>query len=330
MKCSSHPDNDLIGYCIVCGDLGCNECFTTFEGDLYCRKDFKAITKRTGREFKSVAESIEDQKRRDQALHRPDRQRLVIHRKTGEICHGVCFSMNLESAGFYVDLCDLTGKPLDQRLFISFEELKAVYYVKSFNGHFDRRQRYAEWRPEGSEVVLQFKDGEILEGNMHGPYRPDKPRFFLISNDPESNNISVLIEASAVEHIFTPAEYQRKLLADLDAYVEKHTGHGVSRAEAEGDFHFHVRDYFKATQAYEKALKEAPDSPDLVKKYAVTQYNIGAWHIHRHEYRQALEYVEKAHDLDPENRRIHVKLQEIQRAIAKMREKRLRRKQAGQ
>ena len=322
MKCPSHPDNDVIGYCIVCGQLGCNQCLAIFEGDLYCRKDFKAIAKRTGREFKPVAETEQEKKRREKALHRPARQRLVIHRKTGDTCCGVCFSMNLESTGFYADLCDRTGKPLDQHIFVPFEELKAVYYVKSFDGRFDRNLRYREWHPEGSEVVVEFKDGEILEGNLLRPYRPDAPRFFLIPKDPQSNNISVLTEASAVERVCTPAEYEQSLMADLDAYVEKHAGRGISIPEAEGDFYFRGRDYFRASQAYEKALADTPDSPGLLKKYAITQYNIGARHIHRHEYEMALEYVRKAHELAPDNTRIHVKLQELRRIVVKREEKR--------
>ncbi len=329
MICSIHPENELVGYCSVCGDLGCNECFTVHEGEHICRRDFKAITKRTGMEFKSINEKVKEQERREKTLQRPDRQRLVIHRKSGETSFGVCFSMNLESNGFYADLCDLSGRLLDQRLFVSYEELKAVYYVKSFDGHFDRDQNYAQPHPVGAEIVVQFKDGEIIEGHIHGQFRTDARRFFLFPKDTRSNNISVLVESTAVERVYTPAEYQQKLTSDLQEYVEKHAIGGISRAEAAGDFHFRFRDYFLALQAYEHAMQETPDSVELIKKFAYTMYNIGAWHIHRHEYPQALECLQKAHEMEPKNTRIHVKMREVQRVIDKMREKRLRKSGAA-
>ena len=333
MQCRSHSENEVVGYCIVCGELGCNECFTIFEGEFYCRKDFKNLKKAAGREFKSVAAGIEEQKERDKALRRPDRQRLVIHRTTGDLIFAVCFFMNLESTGFYADLCDLSGKLTDQRVFIAFNELKAVYYVKSFDGRFDRRHEYHEFRADGSPVVVRFKDGETMEGTMQGVYRPDKPRFFIVPRDPESNNISVLIEASAVDRVFSPEEFRQRVGEDLQSYVEKHVALGTSPAEAEGNFHFHRRDYHRSAHAYEKALLEAPNDEDLIKKCAVSLYNIGAMHIHKHEYRQAMIYVQKAHELQPEDNRIHEKLQQLRTAIAKLEEKRakqLARKQAEQ
>lgn len=329
MKCVSHSDNDVIGYCIVCGDLGCNECFAIHDGDHYCRKDFKAITKRTGQEFISVQEKAREQERREKTLQRADRQRLVIHRKSGETSFGVCFSMSLESNGFYADLCDLSGRLLDQRIFVSYEELKAVYYVKSFDGHYDKKQQYGQHQPRGPEIVVQFKDGEMIEGHIHGQYRVDARRFFLFPKDAQSNNISVLVEGSAIDRVYTPAEYQQKLTSELQDYVEKHAINGISRAEAAGDFHFRLREYFLSLQAYEQALKETPDSAELKKKYAYTQYNIGAWHIHRHEYTQALDCLRKAHELEPGNTQIHVKMREVQRAVDKILEKRLRKSSAS-
>jgi len=329
MKCSHHPEQDLVGYCIVCGNLGCNECFTAVESDLYCRKDFKSAPKRGAEEFKSIAETIAEQKRKEKALQRPDRQRLVVQRKDGQTSYGVCLSMNLGGTGFYIDVCDFTGQLLEKREFIAFADMKAVFYVKSFHGRFDRRQQYEEWQPEGDKLIVLFKDGEIMKGYSYAPYRADAPRFYLIPKDPESNNISVLIESSAVERVYTPAEYEQKLADELQAYVEEHAVEGVSRIEAEGDFYFHHHSYNRALRAYEKALEQRPDAPDLLKRCAVTYYNLGAAHIHSHEYPQALEYIKRAHELDPKNTHIHVKLRELERAVNKLREKHEKRKSAG-
>jgi tetratricopeptide (TPR) repeat protein len=78
--------------------------------------------------------------------------------------------------------------------------------------------------------------------------------------------------------------------------------------------------------AYEGAIKETPNNPGLLKKGAVTLYNVAAAHIQRHEYLEALTHLEKAHELDPENTRIHIKLREVQRSVDKIREKHHRRK----
>lgn len=324
MKCSSHPENDLIGYCVVCGNLGCNACFAVFEEGLYCRKDFKTVAKRAGHEFRSIAETIEEQKRKERALHRPDRQRLVVQRKNGELSYGVCLSMNLGSTGFYIDLCDLTGQLKNERVFVAFEEMKAVFYVKSFHGHFDRHQKYEEWRPEGSELVVQFKDGEIMKGFSYAPYRADAPRFFLIPKDAATNNISVLIESSALERVYNPTDYDQKLKEDMHAYVAEHAVQGVSRTEAEGDFYFRRHHYKRALRAYENALAETAENLTLRKKTAAALYNFGAIYIQRHEYPQALEYIKKAHQYDPDNTHIHVKLRELERAVTRLRDKHLR------
>jgi len=325
MKCPRHPQNDAIGYCHCCGDLGCGECLTIYQGDHYCQKDFAPIGKKVGREFRPVAASLEQQKRHEKLLHKRARQRLVVHTKDHKTACGVCFALNVEDVGFYLELCAQTGEPIGKREYYRFDQLKALYYVRSFDGRHDRRQHHAEFHPQGSEVVVEFEDGEILRGSTYHIYRPEEPRFAVIPKDPDTNNISILVESSAVRKVYTPDEYDRKIQDDLDAYVRQHQETGLSREELSGDFFFRQRNYFKALAFYRSAVRPGAESASLRKKILTTQYNIGAWHIHRHEYVAALEYMTAVLDADPGNDRAHKKVLELRHAIEKLERRRHRR-----
>ena len=57
----------------------------------------------------------------------------------------------------------------------------------------------ADPRMHGSTAVsLQFPDGEVLVG-LTNRFPPIRPFFFVVPVDPESNNIRVLVNRSAVK-----------------------------------------------------------------------------------------------------------------------------------
>ena len=71
---------------------------------------------------------------------------------------------------------------------VTVADLKAVFFVKSLVGN-----------PAYSEIK-EFKDGETLVGSTQG-YQPDRPGFFMIPADPQSNNERVFIVATAVAKV---------------------------------------------------------------------------------------------------------------------------------
>jgi hypothetical protein len=83
---------------------------------------------------------------------------------------------------------------------IRVADLKAVFFVKTFAGNPDykERKRFVEGDPaQGRKAEVDFLDGEVLQGSVLG-YDPKGPGFFLFPSDPESNNQRVFVINSAV------------------------------------------------------------------------------------------------------------------------------------
>jgi hypothetical protein len=98
---------------------------------------------------------------------------------------------------------------------ISLEEMKAVFFVKSFEGDYGYREKksYGIRRPVGNRAFVRFKDGEHLVGFLEGkvPWqkgfflsgREDVARkgFFLLPVDEGANNIKVFVVSSSVDDV---------------------------------------------------------------------------------------------------------------------------------
>jgi hypothetical protein len=109
---------------------------------------------------------------------------------------------------------DNTIMLLDQssdRHAIALNELKAVFFVKTFEGN----KGHKEWKSfsgstsSGKRVMVRFKDGETLVGHVEGdvPWKKaffletKKGGFFLRPVDSKTNNIKVFIVAGSVEDV---------------------------------------------------------------------------------------------------------------------------------
>jgi hypothetical protein len=88
---------------------------------------------------------------------------------------------------------------------IPAQDLKAVFYVNSFEGNPSHKQlNFSTSAPivHGIWVRLQFSDGEVMEGIVHNSLRYlIDPGFFLIPTDPGSNNkLAYIVKSSLVDH----------------------------------------------------------------------------------------------------------------------------------
>jgi hypothetical protein len=288
----------------VCGDLGCSECLTEHEGALYCPKHYRPIAQR-----------IKEDKRHDTVRRRRPRQRLVVRYADGRCIYGVSYALNPRDPGFHLDLVDATGAPLEKTELIQFQDLKAVFLVKSFDGRFDKKVRYKEWTPEGGEVVVKFRDGEVIRGFLLRRYNPNEPRFHLIPQDPETNNISVLVEVAATEGVYTPEEYEEVLAREREAHKEMSGPATLSQEEGLGDFYFETRNYDAAREQYRLASVKFPQLSRLRKKRLLTEYNVAIQHIKRHEYDKALACMEIIVKSDPHNERVLKKVAQLRHII---------------
>lgn len=306
MNCPNHSRNEATGYCSVCGQFGCAECLNEHEGQLFCRKHYRPI-----------ALKIEEQKKHERQRKKHVRQRLVVRYKDGRLERGICYALNTRDAGFHLDLVDDTATPTGKTLAVRYDDLKAVFYVKSFDGKFDKSTVYREWMPEGNQLVVKFQDGEVIRGVALRRMRGDEPRFHLIPEDPKSNNISILVEGSALEAVYTVAEYEAERARLREERKEEVIAEDLSREETMGDFYFETRNYGAALEQYELAARQHPTSRRIRKKMLVAQYDIGVQHIKRRNYDDALACMKEVLKVDPHNSHALKKAKQLRRIIEK-------------
>lgn len=86
---------------------------------------------------------------------------------------------------------------------VKLKDLKALFFVRSLEGDMARHEGRAlapdDPRTHGSTAVsLQFPDGEVMVG-LTNRFPPNRPYFFVVPVDPESNNIRILVNRTAVK-----------------------------------------------------------------------------------------------------------------------------------
>lgn len=84
----------------------------------------------------------------------------------------------------------------------SLEDLKAVFFVKSYEGNreYDERKDFAVASQFGRKTIVQFFDKEELWGYTL-PGHTDREAFFLFPVDPDTNNTKVYVVKSALAEI---------------------------------------------------------------------------------------------------------------------------------
>lgn len=92
-----------------------------------------------------------------------------------------------------------TATPVEIRT----KELKALFFVKDFEGKPDRVEKKEfdpAHPPAGRRITVKFKDGESLVGTTTG-YQPGRPGFFLVPADTDSNTERAFVVAAATKEI---------------------------------------------------------------------------------------------------------------------------------
>ena len=84
---------------------------------------------------------------------------------------------------------------------ISIEDLKAVFFVKDFEGNKDHKKKYDDViHGAGRKIVVDFNDGESIIGYALS-YSPDRQGFFMTPADLSGNNERAFIVKSATKNI---------------------------------------------------------------------------------------------------------------------------------
>ena len=84
---------------------------------------------------------------------------------------------------------------------IDTNQLKAIYFVKSFEGNKEYREKTDSERVGlGKKILVSFKDGETLVGYTQG-YSPNRSLFIVFPCDPGSNNEKVFVVTCATDKV---------------------------------------------------------------------------------------------------------------------------------
>jgi hypothetical protein len=84
---------------------------------------------------------------------------------------------------------------------IIIEDLKAIFFVKDFDGNKNHNYEYNELIPgAGRKINVKFLDGENLVGYTLG-YSKERSGFFMTPADQKGNNKRIFVVGSATEKI---------------------------------------------------------------------------------------------------------------------------------
>jgi hypothetical protein len=103
------------------------------------------------------------------------------------------------------------GEETEKALDIPVGALKAVFFVKSYDGDKSHvtDNSFADARGQGRKLIVTFKDGEVLAGFTMG-YNPKNQGFFMIPADHTSNNARLYVVNASVTKVEPATEQSRK------------------------------------------------------------------------------------------------------------------------
>jgi small nuclear ribonucleoprotein (snRNP)-like protein len=114
--------------------------------------------------------------------------KIVVRYQDGRILKGTTGNFLPTKPTFHVSVID--GLPDAKPIEVQIAELKAIFFVRDFAGdaqHKKTRGFQAGKPAVGRKIRVMFPDGEMLVGTTQG-YDPNRPGFFVIPADADSNN----------------------------------------------------------------------------------------------------------------------------------------------
>ena len=119
--------------------------------------------------------------------------KVVIRFRDGKIVKGYTYDFNPHKEIFHVAETQYAKEVIE----VSNSLLKAVFFVKTFEGNKDHRS-LDDFSLEslnnipGLKIKVVFSDGEVMYGSTNG-YAPERKGFFIFPADKDSNNDRVFI-----------------------------------------------------------------------------------------------------------------------------------------
>lgn len=124
--------------------------------------------------------------------------KIVVHFTDGGLIKGFSNDFFPNKEQFH-----LTDHSSDEIIDIDVSDLKAIFFVKDFEGKSDYQERKGfldDQNIQGRKVRVIFQDGEAIVGSVLG-YDPKRQGFFIIPADPESNNSRIFVVVAATTDV---------------------------------------------------------------------------------------------------------------------------------
>ena len=117
--------------------------------------------------------------------------KVVVKFKDNKLLKGTTSDFFPNKNQFHLNLSD--GEILE----ITVEDLKAIYFVKDYDGNKDRKKSYTdEITGTGRKMKVDFTDGESIIGFTLG-YSPERTGFYFTPADAGGNNLRIFVVKSA-------------------------------------------------------------------------------------------------------------------------------------
>jgi hypothetical protein len=328
MKCPAHSDRDVVGYCTECGAFGCDRCLVAKgKGENLCIKCEKAKAAASQDVKKGLLGGLLGKKktpappppvaRASVARKMGAGRKLEIHYRNNKVAKGTTYKLDPQSLGFYLVPVE-PANPQD-RVFVYFSELKAIYFVRDFEGKFGSMATVQDNPAEGQEIKVAFQDGEVIEGRTLHHFDPSAHRFFIAPNEGKGNIISVLVEKSALKGVEMGGLKEGCFLEEEEtlgiAGTEKKGRAPLSQNESMGDLYFSMKNYDSALAEYEKVRAEYPNDKRLALKMSVCNFNRGVNFIKSRKYIEAKVEFDKISEDDPIYDKAKKKIRKIEKVL---------------
>ena len=124
---------------------------------------------------------------------------IVARFVDGRVLKGTTHDFAPNKTVFHLSVC---GDPAARALAVPIGELKAVFFVRTYEGdpkHVESRD-FANAKGQGRKIIVTFADGEVIRGFTTG-YSKDKQGFFVIPVDPKANNSRVYAVTASVKTV---------------------------------------------------------------------------------------------------------------------------------
>lgn len=124
-------------------------------------------------------------------------QRVVARFRNGKVVRGFTNDFHPSKTHLHLTPEHHPG----ETMFLALSQLKAVFFVREFEGDPSRVERNEfDNASHGRRVEVAFEDGEVLRGTTLA-YRADGSGFFVSPADAGSNNMRVFVSPDATLHV---------------------------------------------------------------------------------------------------------------------------------